>query len=249
MCCLPFDLTFPVEKLRIPGTEDRPIEYGKSVLLPSDRRNAYLFLCASNLQLETKQDRPKRQRTDVDISKGWEAPPTTPDLFARIPPSDVVVPALYKDFLLSKEAVLFSFVARQSGPALRDAVAVTHLIPSIITTTNMSPEDYTQACKSLLQSYVEPPHSIRGLAAMIGPSLEVTITLLRFNRTVQRAGSSITEGHLLPLHKLNRAPGAAQPPVARSSGASRLPCPLQALGEGATRACAQYTGRGTYAGA
>ncbi|KAK8085735.1 hypothetical protein PG997_007006 [Apiospora hydei] len=75
----------------------------------------------------------------------------------------------------------------------------------IINATNTSPEEYTRACERLLQDYVELPRSSSGLAAVIDPSsLEATIALLHFHRTVQHSVSTITDTQFLQLRKLSR---------------------------------------------
>ncbi|KAK7931113.1 hypothetical protein PG985_001825 [Apiospora marii] len=174
-----------------------------------------------------KQKRAKRLRMDAGASNRHQPPPPPPPPTCLLEslPSDVAVvvlaaadsatdlyallrasPAMCRVFLLCKQAVLFSFVTRQLGPALRDAVAVTHLLPNII--SNVPPDRYVQACERMLESYVALPRSTRGLAAVVGPSLRATIALIRFNHHVHSMVDIITNAQLIQLRKISRKGGA-----------------------------------------
>ncbi|GAB1317120.1 F-box domain-containing protein [Madurella fahalii] len=166
-------------------------------------------------------------RTGTGTSSGRQQPssPPPPTSLLESLPTDVLVMimsaarstadlhsliraslALYKVFLSAKRGVLISIVARDLGPALRDGVAATLIIPTRIESRAAT---YAKECECAIQRYEALPRGGGGLALTRGLSTDAVVALVRTNSSVQFLIDELAASRLPALGRIH--PDAASP--------------------------------------
>ncbi|GKT44323.1 uncharacterized protein ColSpa_04504 [Colletotrichum spaethianum] len=112
-------------------------------------------------------------------------------------------PAIYRIFLSAKRAVLVAIVARDLGPALRDAVGATLIAP---TRFEDRVATYFDEIEKVIQRYKALPRSNGGLASASGLSADAAVAIVQLNRSVQFLIDEIAASKLKKLRKVH--PGA-----------------------------------------